>query len=126
MVKLLQEEGGLAVQEGGVVRSGLLEDFLHFGFFGESFGAFLIFCCSFGETFGGGCAGSARSAGGWCSKKWAAGRFMNCCPLQLQNFQRWTDNTEKGALANILSEKNIFHQFVKFGCHKNLIRNAMS
>ena len=22
---------------------------------------------------------------------------MNCCPLQLQNFQRWTDNTEEGA-----------------------------
>ena len=45
---------------------------------------------------------------------------MNCCPLQLQNFQRWTDNTEKGALANILSSENIFHQFVKSGFHNIL------
>ena len=58
--------------------------------------------------------------GGWVGKKWAAGRFMNCCPLQLQNFQRWTDNTEKGALANILSSENIFHQFVKSGFHNIL------
>ena len=35
-------------------------------------------------------------------KNWAAERFMNCCPFQLQNFQRWTDNMEKGTLANIL------------------------
>ena len=107
----------------GEIFFNLLTVVLFFSFFFSYRCSCIKFC---GETFGGGCAGSARSAGGWCSKKWAAGRFMNCCPLQLQNFQRWTDNTEKGALTNILSEKNIFHQFVKFGFHKNLILNAMS
>ena len=103
------------MQEDGVVRSGPLKDFTILDFLGKVLVFLFIFGCSFGETFGGGCAGSPRSAGGWCSKKWAAGRFMNCCPLQLQNFQRWTDNAEKGALANIISKKNIFQfQFVKF------------
>ena len=49
---------------------------------------------------------------------------MNCCPLQLQNFQRWTDNTEEGAREiHIIIERRIwdflplfddFHEIMTF------------